>query len=86
MFPRLRDAREIRMTKRAFSWLYAVPLLAGLCVAAGANSAEASPTADEQCVLQCDDQSDQCMADAAGDDEKGKACDDKYAECLSQCK
>ena len=47
---------------------------------------EARPNADEECVMQCDEQSDKCMSDAGGDENKAKACDDKYSECLSKCK
>ncbi len=48
--------------------------------------AEASPRADEQCVMQCDEASDRCMAEAGTDEKKQQACDDAYAECLERCK
>lgn len=66
--------------------------LTGLLVCVGvagiplALAAEARPNADEECVMQCDEQSDKCMSDAAGDDDKAKACDDKYSDCLGKCK
>ena len=46
----------------------------------------ARPNADEDCVLQCDKESDKCMAEAGSDEAKAKACDDRYSECLSRCK
>ncbi|MBM5812730.1 MAG: hypothetical protein FJ191_12330 [Gammaproteobacteria bacterium] len=60
-----------------FGWLPA--MLAGLVVAMPVWS-------DERCVEQCDEKSDQCMQDAEGDEEKAKACDDAYSECLAACK
>jgi len=47
---------------------------------------EARPNADEDCVLQCDKESDKCMEEAGSDENKAKACDDRYSECLSKCK
>lgn len=41
--------------------------------------------ADEKCIEQCDDQSDQCMAASDGDPDKVQACDDQYSECLKAC-
>ena len=49
-------------------------------------SSEATPQADEQCVMQCDEASDRCMAEAGADEKKQQACDDAYAECLERCK
>lgn len=43
------------------------------------------PFADEKCIEQCDDKSDQCMADSDGDPDKIQACDDQYGECLAAC-
>ena len=51
-----------------------------------ANAAEARPQADEECVMQCDRASDECMARAGNDEEKAKACDDRYTECLKTCR
>jgi hypothetical protein len=51
-----------------------------------ASSSEATPQADEQCVMQCDDASDRCMAEAGADEKQQQACDDAYAECLEGCK
>lgn len=51
-----------------------------------ASAADARPNADEACVMKCDRESDQCMARAGRDEEKAKACDDKYAECLQKCR
>ena len=51
-----------------------------------ASSSEATPQADEQCVMQCDEASDRCMAEAGTDEKKQQACDDAYAECLERCK
>ena len=53
-------------------------------MAAGAS--EARPTADEQCLAQCDTRTDRCMAEAGGDENKQQACDDAYTECLKQCR
>ena len=62
-----------------------------LAVALGAAvppalAADASPNADEQCVMQCDEASDRCMADAGSDERKQQACDDAYSECLERCR
>ncbi len=54
-------------------------LLVGLVMALPAWS-------DERCVEQCDTQSDRCMQDAEGDEDKQKACDDAYSDCLKTCK
>jgi len=51
-----------------------------------ALASEATPLADEQCVMQCDEASDRCMAEAGADEKKQQACDDAYAECLERCK
>ncbi|HEX9227547.1 MAG TPA: hypothetical protein VF885_12965 [Arthrobacter sp.] len=61
-------------------------LLAGLAAAPGLLAAEARPNADEECVMQCDEESDKCMRQAGADEERAKACDDKYAECLKKCR
>ena len=60
-----------------------------LALAAASPSAlpsDASPRADEQCVMQCDEASDRCMAEAGADEKKQQACDDAYDECLERCK
>lgn len=49
-------------------------------------ASEARPTADEQCLAQCDTRCDRCMAEAGGDENKQQACDDAYTECLKQCR
>ncbi|MEX1993536.1 MAG: hypothetical protein WD929_02650 [Steroidobacteraceae bacterium] len=46
---------------------------------------KARPLQSEQCIEQCDMQSDECMQDAAGDPGKSQVCDDKYSECLQAC-
>lgn len=61
-------------------------LAAGREMAAPARAGDARPNADEACVMQCDRQSDECMARAGDDQEKAKACDDRYAECLKKCR
>jgi hypothetical protein len=50
-----------------------------------AIAADGKTLADDQCVAQCDEQSDKCMADAGGDASKEKACDAQYDECLRKC-
>jgi len=74
---------------RGILLVIAVAVLAfivGYHAAGPASAAEARPLADEQCVMKCDRQSDQCMARAGGDEQKAKACDDQYAECLKKCR
>lgn len=67
--------------------LVAVTWLAGSAtVRAPAHASEARPRADEDCVMQCDRESDACMARAGDDEEKAKACDDRYTECLKKCR
>jgi hypothetical protein len=61
-------------------------LLGGMASPPAAFAAEASPNADEDCVMQCDVESDKCMAEAGGDENKAKACDDAYTECLKKCR
>lgn len=64
-----------------------VPVLALLAGVPGAAAdSEARPAADEQCVAQCDVQSDECMEQAGGDERKQQACDDAYGKCLQQCR
>jgi len=60
--------------------------ISGLAMAPGLLAAEARPSADEECVMQCDEESDKCMGQADQDEEKAKACDDKYTECLKKCR
>lgn len=70
--------------------LMGLVLAAALAGAVGARgpalAAEARPSADEDCVMQCDRESDECMARAGDDEQKAKACDDRYAECLKKCR
>ena len=61
-------------------------LVFGVASAPELRAAEARPTADEDCVMQCDEQSDKCMSEAGGDEDKAKACDDRYSECLKKCR
>lgn len=42
--------------------------------------------ADERCVEQCDAESDRCMQETEGDEQKQQACDDAYSDCLKSCK
>lgn len=71
----------------ALTGLVALAWLAGsVDVRSPAQAAEARPRADEDCVMQCDRESDECMARAGDDEEKAKACDDRYAECLKKCR
>lgn len=73
------------MDRCVFSLVAPVAVLAMALPGASAAS-EAQPTADEQCVAQCDTRSDRCMAAAGGDENKQQACDDAYTECLKQCR
>lgn len=61
----------------ASGWLAASP---------AAITAEARPDADEECVMQCDEESDRCMSEAGNDEDKAKACDDRYSKCLEKCR
>lgn len=68
-------------------------LLAGLLLAAVGMAAEPDrlaagprPSADEECLMRCDEQSDKCMEKSGGDEQKAQACDDAYTECLSKCR
>jgi len=61
-------------------------LLAGLAAAQALARRGGPASADEECVMQCDEESDKCMRQAGQDEEKAKACDDKYAECLKKCR
>ncbi len=70
-----------------FPSLMAAMSLATFVIAApGAKGEEARPNADEDCVMQCDKESDKCMDEAGADENKAKACDDRYTECLSRCR
>jgi hypothetical protein len=40
---------------------------------------------DDQCVEKCDEAADACMSDAGDDENKQKACDEKYDECIKKC-
>jgi hypothetical protein len=67
--------------------LVAIAWLSGQAGMRGpAQAAEVRPQADEDCVMQCDRESDECMARAGDDEEKAKACDDRYTECLKKCR
>lgn len=60
-----------------------------LCLGPGSGialAADAQPVEDERCVAQCDAKADKCMAGSGGDEQKQKACDDEYEDCLSRCK
>ena len=73
--------------KRGSTVRWAAPLAAAVlaCWSAAALAADPSPRADDKCVEQCDAGSDQCMAEAAGDAGKERACDTQYDECLRKC-
>ena len=74
---------------RTTGWIALVALMFLAAAARGtgpAQAADARPGADEECVMQCDKESDECMARAGSDEEKAKACDDRYAECLKKCR
>jgi len=74
------------MRNRLMVFLSGLLLIVSAASAPGSLAAEARPTADEDCVRQCDEQSDKCMTEAGGDEDKAKACDDQYAECLQKCR
>ena len=72
---------------RSRVWTLAVLAAAlGTSLPMALTASEARPTADEQCVAQCDTRTDRCMAEAGGDENKQQACDDAYTECLKQCR
>jgi hypothetical protein len=74
---------------RSSKWIVFVAVMlaaAGVKAVGSARAADARPSADEECVMQCDKQSDECMARAGDDEDKAKACDDQYAECLKKCR
>ena len=73
------------MSTRILGRIAAIFLLMVLVDPAGL-AAEARPNADEECVMECDKQSDKCMEKSGSDEEKAKACDDRYAECLKKWK
>lgn len=66
---------------------FRVGLLAILLTGTGqaALAEDASPNADEQCVAQCDQESDKCMSKARSEDDAQK-CDDEYSKCLEKCR
>jgi hypothetical protein len=74
------------MSGKFISLMLAVSLAAIVATSPDVRGEEARPNADEDCVLQCDKESDKCMAEAGSDETKAKACDDRYAECLNKCK
>ena len=74
------------MSGKFASLIAALALATTTIVAPGAQGEEARPNADEDCVMQCDKESDKCMDDAGTDENKAKACDDRYTECLSKCR
>jgi len=55
-------------------------------VAAGPAAGGPKTLADDQCVTQCDEQSDRCSQAAGTDTAKQKKCDDTYTECLDKCR
>jgi hypothetical protein len=70
---------------RSSGWIVLVAVMlaaAGVKAVGSARAADARPSADEECVMQCDE----CMARAGDDEDKAKACDDQYAECLKKCR
>ena len=74
------------MSGKFASLMAAVSLAMVALAAPRAQGEEARPNADEDCVLQCDKESDRCMDEAGTDENKAKACDDRYTECLSRCR
>jgi len=74
------------MTGRLVALVLALSLAVVVVAAPKVLGEEARPNADEDCVLQCDKESDKCMEEAGSDETKAKACDDRYSECLSKCK
>jgi hypothetical protein len=74
------------MSGRIVGLVLAVSLGAIIVSAPKVLGEEARPNSDEDCVLQCDKESDKCMEEAGSDEAKAKACDDRYSECLSKCK
>jgi hypothetical protein len=74
---------------RTTGWMALVAVLAlgaGVEAAVPARAGDARVQADEKCVMQCDRESDECMARAGNDEQKAKACDDRYTECLKKCR
>lgn len=65
--------------------LRAALLATAVACVAPALAGDARPSADEQCVAQCDVESDRCMA-SADTEAKAKVCDDQYTECLKKCR
>lgn len=74
------------MSVKFASLMVAVSLATVAMAAPGAQAEEARPNTDEDCVMQCDKESDKCMDEAGSDENKAKACDDRYTECLSKCR
>jgi hypothetical protein len=74
------------MSGKFVSLLLAVSVAAVVVAAPSVMGEAARPNADEDCVLQCDKESDKCMEEAGSDETKAKACDDRYSQCLSRCK
>lgn len=77
---------EGKMEHCRFLALAGLAAVLAISVPQATTASEARPTADEQCIAQCDTTSDQCMAEAGGDENKQQACDDRYTECLNQCR
>ncbi|MDP9199717.1 MAG: hypothetical protein M3O07_10980 [Pseudomonadota bacterium] len=77
------------MMNSRISWLgLCLPALAvaGIALADDIRpEADARPLASEQCIEQCDVESDRCMADSQGDPDKLQNCDEKYSACLQAC-
>jgi hypothetical protein len=74
------------MRGRLTGYLAGALLVPGLMAGPLAMAAEVQPASDEQCVMRCDEESDKCMAKSGGDEDKAKACDDRYSECLEKCR
>lgn len=74
------------MSGKFASLMAAVSLATFAMAAPSTQGEEARPNADEDCVMQCDKESDKCMDEADTDENKAKACDDRYTECLSRCR
>jgi hypothetical protein len=74
------------MSWKLASLMAALSLAMVALAAPVAQAEEARPNADEDCVMQCDKESDKCMDEAGTYENKAKACDDRYTECLSRCR
>lgn len=50
-----------------------------------ARAGDDRPLKDDQCLSQCDADSDKCMASAGKDKDKQASCDKTYDQCLAKC-